>query len=767
MQVISSLRIPTSDRDIVSLSPAVSSQLVPVNHSDRSDRVMDDLAQIINHPGSSKDEQPAVSKPPPMSQNIVDARVNLMSIPTDFSLEVALNSPYAFEIVGSKVSLKQTSTLAVSSAWHLERDVVPTHRKQTAPPPAIFETQVPVQPTGSNGFRSQVDNNNVLVKTETVVIVGSRMLQSEAVSKTTTVLLPPPFNQQKLDSVVSRADIQLRVSNAHNSIFAPEMPTIGQTPAPTHGSTSASYGQPNSNLINIITTHAEDDHTPTYSINPAEKRITNGNGTSSRVKAYKLADGDSNSSHKSGFSIRNSSSPSSQRNPSSRDDTRGRGSAGDNEKPERQVPDSGASVDYRNKNRANSNSKIPHNTTNAATVTMYALQHHQNADGVYVEQIDRPRIPHVDEQDAYATEALDRKYLSYRTNKGLETIRSAAIVDAETHTKATFTKPTKVIPTKPHQPSTHDGRSQWERSKNEGEGNASNSAKYNCTMREPAKVLLPMQKHAQIDDDSDNQSRRIRVLVPVPLDARPNHRYREMGLSRSSSVASNNLDHRQTLLDTSSVNPGITSENADSLNGLYQKPRKLVRGSTKRDKKVELSKDLDNKESNPTTNSSLSLRAMLRPQSHAQKNHRDEQKIKQKEQVYDTTSSDPDLEQKAPNNQGDTQQLAASIESISDNYQLAVRHKPPLGPLRAVEPHVPALSDELVVERGDRMYVFGEFADGWVLSMNITRGSECGMVPRRCIFFPTAPFMTKEAIQASNASPISKKESPSSIVMLE
>ncbi|KAI9506884.1 hypothetical protein BX070DRAFT_181814, partial [Coemansia spiralis] len=64
---------------------------------------------------------------------------------------------------------------------------------------------------------------------------------------------------------------------------------------------------------------------------------------------------------------------------------------------------------------------------------------------------------------------------------------------------------------------------------------------------------------------------------------------------------------------------------------------------------------------------------------------------------------------------------------------------PPLGPLRAVEPHVPALSDELVVERGDRMYVFGEFADGWVLSMNITRGSECGMVPRRCIFFPTAP----------------------------
>ncbi|KAI7824917.1 hypothetical protein BX661DRAFT_127729, partial [Kickxella alabastrina] len=62
---------------------------------------------------------------------------------------------------------------------------------------------------------------------------------------------------------------------------------------------------------------------------------------------------------------------------------------------------------------------------------------------------------------------------------------------------------------------------------------------------------------------------------------------------------------------------------------------------------------------------------------------------------------------------------------------------PPLGPLRAVEPHNPALSDELIVERGHHLFVIGEFADGWVLAVNMSRNSECGMIPRRCLFFPT------------------------------
>ncbi|KAJ2781529.1 hypothetical protein GGI15_003201 [Coemansia interrupta] len=93
--------------------------------------------------------------------------------------------------------------------------------------------------------------------------------------------------------------------------------------------------------------------------------------------------------------------------------------------------------------------------------------------------------------------------------------------------------------------------------------------------------------------------------------------------------------------------------------------------------------------------------------------------------------------------------LLDSIESISDSYQFAVRHRPPLGPLRVVEPHVPALADELAVDRGHHMFVVGEFADGWVLAVNISRNSECGMIPRRCLFFPTAAFMTHDALASA------------------
>ncbi|KAJ1951081.1 hypothetical protein FBU59_000368 [Linderina macrospora] len=93
-----------------------------------------------------------------------------------------------------------------------------------------------------------------------------------------------------------------------------------------------------------------------------------------------------------------------------------------------------------------------------------------------------------------------------------------------------------------------------------------------------------------------------------------------------------------------------------------------------------------------------------------------------------------------------------SCESISDNYQFSKRHKPPLGPLRAVEPHIPSLPDELAVQRGDSVFVLGEFADGWVLAMNASRNNECGMIPRRCLFFSTAQFMTPSAIKASQAS---------------
>ncbi|KAJ2710851.1 hypothetical protein H4R19_003538 [Coemansia spiralis] len=107
-----------------------------------------------------------------------------------------------------------------------------------------------------------------------------------------------------------------------------------------------------------------------------------------------------------------------------------------------------------------------------------------------------------------------------------------------------------------------------------------------------------------------------------------------------------------------------------------------------------------------------------------------------------------------PMTQGSLLSIGESRESLSDNYQFAVRHDPPLGPLPAVEPHVPALSDELRIKQGDEICVLGEFADGWVMAVNTTRGNEFGMIPRRCLFFPTAPFMSeKSLLEASQLQP--------------
>ncbi|KAJ2838784.1 hypothetical protein FBU31_000842, partial [Coemansia sp. 'formosensis'] len=106
--------------------------------------------------------------------------------------------------------------------------------------------------------------------------------------------------------------------------------------------------------------------------------------------------------------------------------------------------------------------------------------------------------------------------------------------------------------------------------------------------------------------------------------------------------------------------------------------------------------------------------------------------------------------------------LMDSIESFSESYHFAIRHKPPLGPLRVVEPHMPALPDELAIARGHCLFVIGEFADGWVLAINASNNNACGMVPRRCMFFPTAPFMTSEAITASMSSALSAKSVPRS-----
>ncbi|KAJ2453208.1 hypothetical protein GGF42_003855 [Coemansia sp. RSA 2424] len=225
---------------------------------------------------------------------------------------------------------------------------------------------------------------------------------------------------------------------------------------------------------------------------------------------------------------------------------------------------------------------------------------------------------------------------------------------------------------------------------------------------------------------------------------------------------------KSALLDTSSANPSLNSKAGNSP-GMRIKTRKLVRDSTKRTSggtpsklehkspasSVNMAK-LENQHASPDaaeakkveqskSNHSVTLRTKLWNSVHLPKRDREpvaDEAVEMHASVIETdhgTYNEPDK----------LSPLMESIESFSESYQFTIRHKPPLGPLRVVEPHAPALADELSTDRGHHMFVIGEFADGWVLAINASRNNECGMVPRRCLFFPTAPFMTKEAINAS------------------
>ncbi|OMJ29810.1 hypothetical protein AYI69_g661 [Smittium culicis] len=84
-----------------------------------------------------------------------------------------------------------------------------------------------------------------------------------------------------------------------------------------------------------------------------------------------------------------------------------------------------------------------------------------------------------------------------------------------------------------------------------------------------------------------------------------------------------------------------------------------------------------------------------------------------------------------------------SKDSLAQKYDFTIRHDPPLGPLKAVEGHDPLLSDELALQKGDEIFVIGEFSDGWILAVIYNEGSPegiMGMMPRRCVFLSSTPF---------------------------
>ncbi|KAJ2156510.1 hypothetical protein GGF46_005142 [Coemansia sp. RSA 552] len=233
------------------------------------------------------------------------------------------------------------------------------------------------------------------------------------------------------------------------------------------------------------------------------------------------------------------------------------------------------------------------------------------------------------------------------------------------------------------------------------------------------------------------------------------------------------------ILDTNSANPSIKAPSSKSQTGIKIKPRRLVRDNKKRPDNAKLSKasvarpadDLKNKITvihNEWATAPHYLQ-QLAPPHHGPQGLVAE--IGQSLQPHNSSlpghiprrSRDrPHTEPPSPTTDGQHPNprksanflsLVDSIESLSDTYQFAVRHKPPLGPFHVIEPHMPGLPDELRIRRGEEIYVMGEFADSWVLAINVSQTNECGMIPRRCLYFPSTKFMTSKARPDDAVSP--------------
>ncbi|KAJ2656579.1 hypothetical protein IWW48_004944 [Coemansia sp. RSA 1200] len=523
-----------------------------------------------------------------------------------------------------------------------------------------------------------------------------------------------------------------------------------ETPKPTlsrHDDT-VDIGVPDSkNADTGLTAQESSESFTIYSTNPSEKRITNGNGSNyQKNKPFKLADGficliiigllfilatsfyfymrrrRKNRSVASQGMRGSGSSPDLTRNvvassgPSSRPSTLSKEpsyhirGARYGEKHRQYVPDSGTDISNRYNKMDNINNDNPmfFRNSNAATINMYPLQNPPNDTVPHEDQFEHWRAIDINEQSSYAAGKVNQEYTDH-------CVRTAA---AEPATRNVYGVSNGIECMEPT---------------NGDEGRLSD--KRNYTLREPAKAQLPSPDPYQYNPvDPENSKMTIRLHMSGNNKAGGEYnRDRGTAPNESKSAASNQGEKQNMLLDTSSVNPEMSAPTKNNFQKQQQKPRKLIRDSTKRNKAPSPAKDVKvpgvKTENKYEHKGNTSLRTMFRNQPPEQKySHKGKSACKVEHPVDNNSLSDPDISrQEIQNKLKNENLLTDSIESLSDSYQLAVRHKPPLGPLRAVEPHSPSLNDELTVERGDRMYVFGEFADGWVLSINVTRGKDMGM----------------------------------------
>ncbi|KAJ2665998.1 hypothetical protein IW148_001357 [Coemansia sp. RSA 1199] len=215
------------------------------------------------------------------------------------------------------------------------------------------------------------------------------------------------------------------------------------------------------------------------------------------------------------------------------------------------------------------------------------------------------------------------------------------------------------------------------------------------------------------------------------------------GLLCEPAPATAKFDSGCSLLDTTSANPGIntTDGKSNNLSGAKLKPRKLTRGSVKRSHSGN-----QDREHVKSTETKCQVVANQPIDDNGQQPSPNSSQLLQREPGHlvhlDTHNQ---LPPGSPPQTLNFISLVDSIESLSESYKFAARHKPALGPLQVIEAHIPALPDELRLQRGEEIYVVGEFADGWMLAINVSRANECGMIPRRCLFMPTTPFVSPNA----------------------
>ncbi|KAJ2080040.1 hypothetical protein H4R24_003374 [Coemansia sp. RSA 988] len=289
------------------------------------------------------------------------------------------------------------------------------------------------------------------------------------------------------------------------------------------------------------------------------------------------------------------------------------------------------------------------------------------------------------------------------------------------------------------------------------------AAKRDAISLEHIKLQLPSPIHS-----SDRIKSQTRHTHQTPLENQSNVdqalRSSEQP-NQNCSRTSTGIDSKCALLDTTSANPGLAqSANRDPL-GIKIKPRKLVRDRTRRLSSNSKSKlgahvVVSRDQAAPSAKAKVSSNALqtLSMGSSTQSVQKHQSPDKEPGNVARpklvSLPHTPNLNDMSQlKTQPNFISLPKSNEGLLDGYRFAVRHKPPLGPLRAVEPHTPALPDELRIKRGEEIHVIGEFVDGWVLAINNSRANECGMIPRRCLFFPTAPFMTRKPVLESLAPP--------------